>query len=224
MQHRWRSTPTNRKVPSLPRSRRVSWSNGWRSVDRQTEWERQAGLSLNKDELQTQPILNFLGSDSSPSDQTINRLPQSPISPLVPQHGRSTGTLPISEASQVGLSERTPPFSFSLDILLIRLIRSPLFLPVCSCFFHSFWWFQPLYPIPRPSPGHPQAPDLAASKSLPMKPSFEKAAITQASPVTFLDFSARWTHRLPQRGDMWILWWFNWICGAKKSCIFCLAE
>ena len=153
MQHRWRSTPTNRKVPSLPRSRRVSWSNGWRSVDRQTEWQRQAGLSLNKDELQTQPILNFLGSDSSPSDQTINRLPQSPISPLVPQHGRSTGTLPISEASQVGLSERTPPFSFSLDILLIRLIRSPLFLPVCSCFFHSFWWFQSLYPIPRPSPG-----------------------------------------------------------------------
>ena len=94
------------------------------------------------------------------------------------------------------VDRRTHPFSCSLDILLIRLIRSPPFLPGFFMFFPLVLAISPYKnPIPRPSPGHPQAiprpQDLAASESLPMKPSFEKAAITQASPVTFLDFSAR---------------------------------
>ena len=112
------------------------------------------------------------------------------------------------------VDRRTHPFSFSLDILLIRLIRSPLFLPVFFMFFPLVLAISPYKnPIPKPSPGHPQAIDLAASKSLPMKPSLEKAAITQASPVTFLDFSARWSHRKSHNVaicgycDYWTLMW-----------------
>ena len=120
------------------------------------------------------------------------------------------------------VDRRTHPFSFSLDILLIRLIRSPLFLPGFFMFFPLVLAISPYKnPIPRPSPGPRPGCIEEFADEAQLREGGHHPGVARHLPGFFGTVKPP---KKPQCGNMWILWWlnFNGYVG-QGSCIFCLA-